>query len=66
MLDVGVDGRGVELLACPSSCLDEADVGPRLQQVGGAGVAQQVAAARPPDVGLLDVAAAPCAPAPPG
>ncbi len=54
-LHLGVDGRGVEPGVAEQG-LDVADVRPGLQHVRGAGVAQQVAAARPPDVGRLDVA----------
>jgi hypothetical protein len=42
--DFGIDRGGVEFLVS-EQLLDEADVGPVLQHVRGAGVAQHVAAA---------------------
>jgi len=58
--DVGVDLGGIEP-GMAEHLLDEADVGPVLQHVGRAAVAQQVAGAGAPDVGGVDGAAHPVA-----
>ncbi len=49
--DVGIDLGGVEP-GVAEQLLDEADVGPVLEHVGGAGVAQQVAGTWPADAAL--------------
>ena len=51
--DLGVNGGGFELLVA-EELLDEPDVGPAFQHVGGAGGADQVATAGAADVGLSD------------
>ena len=51
--DLGVDGGGFELFVA-EELLDEPDVGPAFQHVGGAGGANQMAASGAADVGLLD------------
>ena len=51
--DLGVNGGGFELFVAEES-LDEPDVGPAFQHVGGAGGANQMATSGAADVGLLD------------
>ena len=58
--DVGVDLGGVEP-GMAEQLLDEADVGPVLQHVGRAGVAEQVAGAGAPDGGGVNGASHPVA-----
>jgi hypothetical protein len=53
---IGVDLRGVEP-GVSEQLLDEADVGPVFEHVGGAGVAQQMAGTGAADAGRLDDAA---------
>ena len=57
---VGIDLGGVEP-GVTEQLLDEADVGAVFKHVGGAGVAHQVAGARPADAGGLDNAPDPVA-----
>ena len=51
--ELGVDGGGFEFFVA-EELLDDTDVGPAFEQVGGATVAQEVAAAGPADAGLLE------------
>jgi hypothetical protein len=51
--DLGVDGGGFEFFVA-EELLDDADVGPAFEQVGGATVTQEVAAAGSADAGLFE------------
>ena len=51
--DFGVNGGGFELFVA-EELLDDADVGPAFEHVGGAAVAQKMAAAGATDAGLLE------------
>ena len=51
--DLGVNARRFELLVA-KELLDEADVGSALEHVGGAGVAQKMAASGAAEVGFFD------------
>lgn len=50
---LGVNGSGFELFVA-EELLDEADVGSAFEHVGGAGVADEVAASRAVDLGFFD------------